>query len=240
MRNYKNILKVGIIGVVAIVFLTSPKMMVFADENTEIIESEVNTENSENTEEVQKVFVDLSTEKIETNYITMNTFIDTLETKYNTLSKSEVEEFFTSMAEKSFTELTKMEFNHEEKVATIQFYVNEDDGNLEALISTEMYNFLKATKTFVEYTIKFEVSARYTDSNGRYMKKLISIYTYKPETLILITWNNQEPSKILKIADEVFDAESKESTVINKQKENANQLKVINLLKYYISEKLSN
>lgn len=225
MKN-KNLKRISLVLLTSIVLTLTPQV-VFADE----------VENQ--TESVESRDIDLSTEKIETNLVNMNTFVNLIDNKYSSLSKQEVEEFFTSMAEKSFTELTKIEFDHEEKVATIQFYVNEDDGNLEALISTEMYNFLKATKSCVDYTIKFEVSARYTDSNGRYMKKLINIYTFKPETLILISWNSQEPSKILKIADEVFDAESKESTVINKQKENQSQLKVINLLKYYISEKMT-
>ncbi len=223
----KKLSKLFMIGMISAFCLLNGKT-VFAEELTTTEESEV-----------QKVTIDLSSEKIETNYITQNAFIDTFETEYESLTKPQIEEFLTSIAEKSFSELTKIDFNHDEKTVTIQFYVNEDDGNIESLISTEMYNFLKASKTFVEYTIKFEVSGRYTDSNGRYMKKLIYIYTYKPETLILMTWNNQEPSKILKMADEIFDAESKESTVINKQKENANQIKIINLLKYYISEKMT-
>lgn len=183
--------------------------------------------------------IDLKNEKIKTNYISMNTFIDTTNEEYKVLSQEEIETLLNSMGTKSFTELTMLDINHEEKLATIQFMVNEDDGNIDALISTGIYNFLKGIKEFVQYNIKFEVTGRYTDSNGRYMKKLLYTFTYKPETLISIDWDNLELSTICNFADETWDETNQELIQNNKVDEASLQIKIINILKYYVSEKIS-
>lgn len=183
--------------------------------------------------------IDLKNEKIKTNYISMNTFIDTTNEEYKVLSQEEIETLLNSMGTKSFTELTMLDINHEKKLATIQFMVNEDDGNIDALISTGIYNFLKGIKEFVQYNIKFEVTGRYTDSNGRYMKKLLYTFTYKPETLISIDWDNLELSTICNFADETWDETNQELIQNNKVDEASLQIKIINILKYYVSEKIS-
>ena len=141
------------------------------------IKNPVNTNSTESIESI-----DYKTEKLKTNYISMDGFIDTTKEEYKILSKEEIETLFNSIGEKSFKEIDMIDINHDEKTATIQFKVNEDDGNIDTLISTGIYNFLKGTKEFVQYSINFEVTGRYTDSNGRYMKKLLYIYKYKPET----------------------------------------------------------
>lgn len=182
--------------------------------------------------------IDYKREKINTKYIETNSFIDTTKEEYKILSKEEIEKLFNSIGEKSFTELTMMDINHEEKTINIQFMVNQDDGNIDTLISTGIYNLLKGTKEFINYTIKFEVTGRYTDSNQRYMKKLLYIYTYTPETLITIDWNNITLSDICGICDEMWNEETQETITLNKVAEASLQVKIINLLKYYVSEKI--
>lgn len=219
-----------IIGFCFLLTLTSSNLVkadnltITSDKNNEIKETE---------------YIDYKTEKLKTNYISMDGFIDTTKEEYKLLSQKEVESLFNSIGEKSFKEIDMININHDEKTATIQFRVNEDDGNIDTLISTGIYNFLKGTKEFVQYSITFEVTGRYTDSNGRYMKKLLYIYKYKPETLISLDWNNLNLSDICNYSDEIWDENKQETITSNKNEEASLQIKIMNILKYYITEKIN-
>lgn len=191
-------------------------------------------------ETTKKVEIDLKTEKIKTENVSMNTYIDQNLEQYKILDSNEIETTFISIAEKSFKELSDIDFNHEEKLVTIEFMINEDDGNTTALINTGIYNFLKGIKEVINYSIDFEAIVRYTDSNGRYLKKPLYRYSYKTENLISFDWENMNFSEITSLCNETYIYETDEVIKNHNSNEDNLQVKIINILKYYIGEKISN
>lgn len=184
--------------------------------------------------------IDLKTAKIKTQTVSMDTYIDNSSETYRMLSENEVEDLFNSVSNKSFKELSKINFNHEENSVKISFMINEDDGNTDLLINTSIYNFLNGIKEVVNYSIDFEAIVRYTDSNGRYLKKPLYRYSYETENLIAIDWENVDFKEMTSLCNEIYCYETDETIKTNVLNKDNMQVKIINILKYYIGEKINN
>lgn len=175
-------------------------------------------------------------EKIETTYITTNTL--TTKNKKAMFNNSEIESIIADGVEKSFNEETSYNINHLDKNINIELIVNEEDGDVKSIINNSIYNFLNITKEFVFYDIDFNITVRYKDSNGRYLKKEMYSYGFHSETLSNIDW------KKIKVKDFVNNA-NKHWTIDDGVKENKIiddelKIKILEIIKFYLKQKISN
>lgn len=182
------------------------------------------------------VHASTKSEKIETTYITMNTL--TTKNKKTMFNNSEIESIIANGVEKSFKEETSYNINHLEKNVSVELVVNEEEGDIKSIINNSIYNFLNITKEFVFYDIDFNITVRYKDSNGRYLKKEMYSYGFHSETLSNIDWKDIKVKEFINNANKhwTIDDGVKENKIIDDEL----KIKILEIIKFYLKQKISN
>lgn len=176
-------------------------------------------------------------ENIKTINITMNTLTDNYSNSI--LSDKEIEQLITTSTDKSFEEISDININHTGRDITIKVLIDENKGNVDSLINTGIFNYFYLTKDFNLYNTNFEIEVRFENANGRMMKQHMYSYTFNKETLQKIDWENIDYKDFTKNADKYWTITEGEQEN-DKLAEDSFQLKIINILKDYVSYKLNN
>lgn len=159
--------------------------------------------------------------------------------EYN-LTNNEINLKINENIKKVFTENIDYSIDSEKNKIILKLQLDESNGNIETLINTNIYNFLK-NNDFKLYDITFDFDVKYKDNNGRFIKKYMYSYTFYKNTLLNTDFSKLDYKNVIQLADECWDINNGlKSRNIENDEKNIQELKILNILKDYFKYKFKN
>lgn len=181
---------------------------------------------------------DVQNNKIQTNYVSMETLTDSFDYGYKLFTKNEIEDLINSSCQEILKDVDFIEINHSARDINIVYSINLSDDIPENTINRSLFDFIKSLNGFNYYDLNFEIYLKSVDKNYRTIKHKYASYTFNRETLSHLIWEDLTEDGFIKYADRIWTNIDGEQTIYKEKIVDELQLKILEIFKSYIQYKL--